>query len=201
MDPIALLVKNKDLVLRLIRFYLPARHADLAGLLKYGFTDIRQVLERASARSTAAIVGVGALCKILLSEFKIGIASKVLSIKGEASSYGMKEAVKEAIKRKDTVGGVFEVRVKGAPVGLGSYVQPDKRLDAKLAQAVVSIPGVKAIEIGLGFGYAESFGSEAHDAIYSNKKKGTCVRAIMPEELRARVSNGEEQSACLYEAD
>jgi chorismate synthase len=193
-SPIALLVKNKDFSIEKLHKVLSPRpgHADLAGLLKYGFTDIRQVLERASARSTAAIVGVGALCKILLSEFKIGIASKVLSIKGEASSYGMKEAVKEAIKRKDTVGGVFEVRVKGAPVGLGSYVQPDKRLDAKLAQAVVSIPGVKAIEIGLGFGYAESFGSEAHDAIYSNKKKGYMRKSNNAGGIEGGVSNGED---------
>lgn len=172
-SPLALLVKNKDFSIEKLHKVLCPRpgHADLAGLLKYGFTDIREVLERASARGTVATVGIGALCKILLSEFNISLTSRVLSIAGDDSSSGMKGAISEAIRLKDTVGGIFEIRASGVPVGLGSYVQPDKRLDGRLAQAVMSIPGIKALEIGLGFGYAVSFGSEVHDAIYRDKKR------------------------------
>ncbi|MBM3243950.1 MAG: chorismate synthase, partial [Candidatus Omnitrophica bacterium] len=176
-SPLAILVRNKDFSIEKLHKVLCPRpgHADLAGLLKYGFTDIREVLERASARSTVATVGIGALCKLFLSQFRISISSKVLSIAGEGASSGMKDAVCQALRSKDTVGGIFEVKVKGAPVGLGSYVQPDKRLDGRLAQAVISIPGIKAIDIGLGFGYAISFGSEVHDAIY----KGTSPKKYL----------------------
>lgn len=170
-SPITLLIKNKDASIEKLHKVLAARpgHADLAGILKYGFSDIREVLERASARSTAATVGIGALCKILLDEFKINITSRVLSIGGESTKEGIIAKISEAIEEKDTIGGIFEVIIKNVPVGLGSYVQGDRRLDARLAAAIMAIPGIKSFEVGLGLGYAVSFGSEVHDPIYHNK--------------------------------
>ncbi|PIP20712.1 MAG: chorismate synthase [Candidatus Omnitrophica bacterium CG23_combo_of_CG06-09_8_20_14_all_40_11] len=176
-SPIAFLIENKDFSIeRLPRVTCPRPgHADLAGLLKYGFADARNVLERASARETASRVGIGAICKIFLAEFRIRISSHVLSIGGESTRLAMIKKISEAKDNKDTVGGIFEVIVKGAPCGLGSYVQADRRLDGRIAQAVMSIPGVKGVEIGLGFGYADKFGSEVHDAIYYTKNKSlTC---------------------------
>jgi chorismate synthase len=164
----------------------------LAGLLKYGFCDIREVLERASARSTAATVAIGALCKILLHEFGMRIFSRVLSIGGEHTKEGMREKIRQAIKEKDTVGGIFEVLVKGLIVGLGSYAQPDRRLDARLAGALMSIPGIKAVEIGLGLGYAVSFGSEVHDAIYFKKGKGYFRKTDHAGGIEGGISNGED---------
>ncbi len=193
-SPITLLVENKDSSIEKLHKVLCPRpgHADLAGLLKYGFSDIREVLERASARSTAATVGIGALCKILLNEFKINITSRVLSVGGENSPPGMKAKISEAIKNKDTVGGIFEVTIKGAPVGLGSYVQPDRRLDGKLAQALISIPGIKALEIGLGLGYAVSFGSEVHDEIFYSRPKGYFHKTNNAGGIEGGISNGED---------
>ena len=170
-SPVTLLVKNKDASIEKLHKVMAARpgHADLAGLLKYGFSDIREVLERASARSTAATVAIGALCKIFLKEFRISVTSKVLSVGGESGKEEIALKIKEAIQNKDTVGGIFEVITKNVPVGLGSYVQPDCRLDSRLAAGIISIPGIKSFEIGLGSGYAVSFGSEVHDAIYYKK--------------------------------
>ncbi|MFH0826324.1 MAG: chorismate synthase [Candidatus Omnitrophota bacterium] len=192
-SPVALLILNKDFSIERLKKVMNPRpgHADLAGFLKYGFSDIRNVLERASARSTVATVGVGALCKIFLSEFGIRIASKVLSIGGESSRQAMMEKIREAVRSKDTVGGVFEVTARGVPVGLGSYAQPDRRLDARLAQSLMSIPGIKAMEIGLGFGYAVSFGSEVHDAIFHSKNKGYFRKTNNAGGMEGGVSNGE----------
>jgi len=193
-SPIALLIKNKDASIEKLHKVLFPRpgHADLAGVLKYGFTDVREVLERASARSTAATVGVGALCKALLSEFNIKISSRVLSIGGEREAKLMMERIEEAISRKDTVGGVFDIRVKGAPVGLGSYVQPDRRLDSRMAANIMAIPGIKSIEVGLGLGYAVSLGSEVHDAIYYNRNRGYFRRTNNAGGIEGGISNGEE---------
>jgi chorismate synthase len=173
-SPITLLIKNKDASIEKLHKIVASRpgHADLAGLLKYGFTDIREVLERASARSTVATVAVGALCKRFLDEFGIVITSHVLSVGGEYTKQGVISKITEAIKNDDTVGGIFEVVAKNVPVGLGSYVQADRRLDSRLAAAIISIPGIKSFEVGLGLGYGVSFGSEVHDAIYYGKKKG-----------------------------
>jgi chorismate synthase len=172
-SPITIFIENKDFSIEKLPKVISPRpgHADLAGFLKYGFSDIREVLERASARSTAATVGIGAICKIFLNKFQIKIFSKVLFIGGECTKPAIIQKIKQA-QDKDTVGGIFEVVVKGAPVGLGSYAQPDRRLDGRLAQAIMSIPGIKAVEIGLGFGYAYKFGSDVHDAIYYAKGKG-----------------------------
>jgi len=193
-SPIALYIENKDFRIEKLPQVICPRpgHADLAGLLKYGFSDIRNVLERASARDTAAIVGIGAICKIFLSEFKINIKSKVVSVGGQTSSLKIKEKILEAIKTKDTVGGIFEVVAKGVPCGLGSYVQPDRRLDARLAGAVMAIPGVKAVEIGLGFGYSNKFGSSCHDAIYYSKEKGFYRKTNNAGGIEGGVSNGED---------
>ncbi len=193
-SPIALLIENRDSSLEKLHRVICPRpgHADLAGLLKYGFSDIRDVLERASARSTAATVGIGALCKIFLREFKIEITSKVISIGGETSHQGKIEKITLAINKKDTLGGIFEVRTKGLPVGLGSYVQPDRRLDGRLTQSIMAIPGIKAVEIGLGFGYADKFGSFVHDAIYYSKDKGYYRKTNNAGGIEGGISNGEE---------
>lgn len=193
-SPIALLIENKDSSIeKLHKVFCPRPgHADLAGLLKYGFTDLREVLERASARSTAASVGIGAICKLLLEEFKIKVSSKLLSIGGENDAQAMKEKISRAINLKDSVGGIFEVVARNVPAGLGSYVQPDKRLDGRLAQEIISIPGIKSFEIGLGLGYAVSFGSEVHDAIYYKKGKGYLRPTNNAGGIEAGVSNGQE---------
>jgi chorismate synthase len=193
-SPITLLIKNKDASIEKLHKVLAARpgHADLAGLLKYGFTDIREVLERASARSTAATVGLGALCKELLNEFGITISSRALSVGGESSAQGITAKITEAINQKDTVGGVFEVVAKNVPVGLGSYVQADRRLEARLAGSIISIPGIKSFEIGLGLGYAVSFGSEVHDAIYFSKGKGYFRKTNNAGGIEGGISNGED---------
>ncbi len=193
-SPLALLIKNKDFSIEKMPKVMCPRpgHADLAGLLKYGFSDIREVLERASARSTAATVGIGAVCKIFLSQFDINIFSKVVSISGETDFIAMKEKISQAITQKDTVGGIFEVIIQGAPVGLGSYVQPDLRLDGRLAGGVMSIPGIKAVEIGLGFGYADAFGSQVHDEIFYSKSKGYFRSSNNAGGIEGGISNGEE---------
>ncbi len=193
-SPITLLIKNKDASIEKLHKVMAARpgHADLAGLLKYGFTDIREVLERSSARSTVATVAIGALCKRFLNEFGIIITSKVLSVGGESAKQGIIAKINEAIENKDTVGGVFEVVAKNVPVGLGSYVQADRRLDSLLAAGIISIPGVKSFEVGLGLGYAVSFGSEVHDAIYYNNKKGYFRPTNNAGGIEGGISNGQE---------
>jgi chorismate synthase len=193
-SPLTLLIENKDASIEKLHKVLSPRpgHADLSGLLKYGFSDIREVLERASARSTAATVGLGALCKILLGEFKIALSSRVLSVGGESSAEGIREKIQEAINNKDTIGGIFEVKAKGVPVGLGSYVQPDRRLDGRFAQALMSIPGIKAVEVGLGLGYGVSFGSEVHDEICFSRNKGYCRKTNNAGGIEGGISNGED---------
>ena len=193
-SPITLLVKNKDTSIEKLHKVLAARpgHADLAGLLKYGFTDIREVLERASARSTVATVAIGAICKGLLREFGIVITSEVLSVGGEFTKKAMEAKINQAIKNKDTVGGIFEVVAKRVPIGLGSYVQADRRLDGRLAASIIAIPGVKSFEVGLGVGYAVGFGSQVHDAIYFNNKKGYFRSTNNAGGIEGGISNGQE---------
>jgi chorismate synthase len=175
-------------------------HADLAGCIKYDQQDIRNILERASARSTVSLVAIGAIAKKLLAEFKISIFSHVVQIGGikvsvdlskgyveinrlaersdlrcydENAAAKMKKEIDTAKNNKDSVGGVFEVVVLGAPIGLGSHVHPDRRLSGKLASAVMSIPSVKGVEIGAGFSSASIPGSSAHDEIFYNNDKFT----------------------------
>ncbi len=146
-------------------------HADLAGSIKYGFDDIRNVLERASARETVMRVAVGAVCKKLLSEFRISISSSIIQIGNVNLTLAdneniIEQTILDATKRKDTLGGIIEVTAKNVPPGLGSYVHWDKRLDGKLAQSLMSIPSVKAVEIGEGILNASKFGSEVQDEIF-----------------------------------
>ncbi|PIQ88802.1 MAG: chorismate synthase [Candidatus Omnitrophica bacterium CG11_big_fil_rev_8_21_14_0_20_42_13] len=192
-SPIAVLIKNKDYKIeKLPAVYSPRPgHADLAGVLKYGFDDIRCVLERASARETAARTAVGAICKMLLAEFKIKINSSICQIGGVYNYSDIKRKINEAKKNKDTLGGVFEVRAFNLPIGLGSYVHCDRRLDGRLSAAVMSIPAVKAVEIGLGFGYAGQFGSGVHDAIYYDKKHNFYRKTNNAGGLEGGVTNGQ----------
>ena len=193
-SPVTFLIRNKDCSIEKLHKVIAARpgHADLAGLLKYGFRDIREVLERASARSTVATVAVGSACRKLLSEFGITISSKVLSVAGENTPAGIKAKISEAILKKDTVGGVFQVTAVNVPVGLGSYVQGPRRLDSRLAAALIAIPGIKSFEVGLGSGFAVSFGSEVHDAIYYRKNKGYVRNTNNAGGIEGGISNGED---------
>ncbi|NQT30388.1 MAG: chorismate synthase [Candidatus Saganbacteria bacterium] len=172
-SPIALRIPNRSTELfdKAITELRPG-HADLAGALKYNQKDIRNILERASARETAAKVAVGAISKKLLSEFKINIFSKVLEIGGAKKEKEWKKLIDEAKEAGDTLGGVFEITITGAPVGLGSYVHWDRRLDGNFAKALMSIPAVKGVEVGLGFSQAAMVGSKVHDEIFYNKEKG-----------------------------
>jgi chorismate synthase len=193
-SPVTLWIKNKDASIEKLHQVVAARpgHADLAGLLKYGFTDIREVLERASARSTVATVALGALCKRFLDEFGIVITSKVLSVGGESTKQGIISKITEAIENKDSVGGILEVVAANVPLGLGSYVQADRRLDSRLAAGIISIPGIKSFEVGLGGGYAVSFGSEVHDAIYHSNSKGYFRLTNNAGGIEGGISNGQE---------
>lgn len=192
-SPIALMLKNNDYRINDLPEVTCPRpgHADLAGALKYGFNDARNVLERASARETAIRVAVGAVCKLLLREFNIVVSSRVVEVMGSTDEEGMKSRIDFAIKKNDTVGGIFEVKAVNLPVGLGSYVHYDLRLDARLALACMSIPGVKSVEIGLGLGYARKLGSQAHDAIFYSGKKGFYRKTNNAGGIEGGMSNGE----------
>src|SRR3954451_9490139 len=137
--------------------------ADLAGALKYGLTDVRDALERASARHTAAIVSAGAVAKALLRELGVSVEGRVL---GD----DLEQRVDDARANRDTVGGVVEVRARGVPPGLGSYATKDDRLDARLAATLMGTQAVKGVEIGDGFALAEQRGSEAHDEIVRDER-------------------------------
>ena len=176
-------------------------HADLAAVLKYASQDIRNILERSSARETAARVAVGAICKRFLDEFGIKVMSWVKEIggvKGQGSrvknekdietffemaessdvrcpdkkiSEEMRKTIDRARKNGDSLGGIFEVVVTGIPPGLGSHVQWDRKLDGNLARALMSIQAIKGVEVGTGFKAAERFGSEVHDEIFYRSQK------------------------------
>lgn len=193
-SPLGLLIENKDFSIDAQAQVTNPRpgHADLTGVLKYGLDDARGVSERASARETAIRVAMGAVCKILLAEFGITIRSKVLNIGGKTTLSAMQKIIDQAIEQKDTLGGIFAVVAQGVPAGLGSYVQPDRRLNARLTQAVMSIPGIKAVEFGLGFGYADKFGSQAHDAIYFSKDRGYYHKTNNAGGIEGGISNGED---------
>jgi len=199
-------------------------HADLAGSLKYDRIDARDILERASARETVARVACGAICKKLLREFGIAIGSHVAELGGVVANVGAqhaaplpehinelsdqspvrcldKDAEAEIIRRidaakaaGDTLGGIVEVVALGVPVGLGSHVSWDTKLDGRLAQAMMSIPAVKGVELGLGFEAARRKGSEVHDEIMpgftraTNRAGGTEGGMTTGEPLVARVA-------------
>jgi chorismate synthase len=208
-------------------------HADLAGALKYGLTDIRDVLERASARETAARVAVGAMARQLLAQFGIDVLSHVTTIGGvgvdeslaipidriraipadsplgcadPAIEQAMIAAIDRAREAGDTLGGAFEVVVAGLPVGLGSYVQWDRKLDGRLAQAIVSIPAIKAVGIGKGPDVARLPGSRIHDEILPRAgARGTGHDAVGVDRLtnnagglEGGVTNGEQLRVTGY---
>lgn len=178
-------------------------HADLAAMQKYGFDDARDALERASARETAARVAAGALAKLLLRELGVDVLSHVVAMGGVAAPAGtrpgpgdretvdsspvrcfdpgaseaMVTAIKAAAKQGDSVGGIVEVVANGVPVGLGSHVHWDRKLDALLAFSLMSIQAVKAVEIGDGWEVAGRLGSQAHDPISWDAEAGTYRRA------------------------
>lgn len=227
-SPISLIINNKDWPnwqdVMAVEAEAPAGgeltrprpgHADLAGLLKYGFGDIRNVLERASARETAARVAVGAVAKRFLAELDIVVGSSVIAIgdnrtnmaietpedsaKADASPVrcldedienDIKAAIDEAGAAGETLGGVFEVAVFGAPVGLGSYAHWDRRLDGALARALMSVPAVKGVEIGDGFDLAVRPGSEAHDEIAYSPERGFFRSTNRSGGLEAGMTNG-----------
>ena len=144
-------------------------HADFAAYQKYAFSDLRYSLERSSARETATRVAVGAICQSILKNYDISFSSQVLSIGGKSENF--EKTIDEAKEMGDTLGGVIEIIVKNPPSGLGSFVHWERRIDSKLAGALMSIPAVKSVEIGLGKDYADALGSKVHDEIiYENGK-------------------------------
>jgi chorismate synthase len=160
-------------------------HADLAGALKYGLADVRDALERASARHTAAVVAAGAVAKALLRELGVEVVGAVLD------AAALPGRVDEARQERDTIGGVVEVRAQGVPPGLGSYVARADRLDARLAAALMGIQAVKGVEIGEGFALAQLRGSEAHDEIHRDER-GLYRETNHAGGIEAGISNGEE---------
>jgi chorismate synthase len=206
-NPITLLIRNKDwenwkeimspepgppATEKVVTCPRPG-HADLVGAIKYNHRDIRNVLEKASARETAIRVAVGAVAKRLLAEFGMNVYSYTIAIGGvtvalgkdlsveeaferaeksdvrcpdEATSEKMVARIREAKHKGDTLGGIFEVVVTNPPLGLGSYAQWDRRLTGRLAMALMSIQAMKGVEVGMGFEAAQRFGSEVHDEIF-----------------------------------
>lgn len=146
-------------------------HADLPGAVKYHHHDIRDVLERSSARETATRVAVGAICQDILRKFDIAGEAKTLSIGGFSTEEDIDKTIDEARKNGESLGGEIEIRFKNLPVGLGSFVHWDRRLDGRLAGAMMSIPAVKAVEIGLGKGVSALTGSKVHDEIFSSQNE------------------------------
>lgn len=176
-------------------------HADLVGAIKYGHSDIRNVLEKASARETAIRVAIGGVAKSLLAEFDMRVVSYTMDIGGVAApspndplmayehaeqsevrchdpetAKKMVEQIRAAKHKGDSLGGIFEVVVTNVPIGLGTYAQWDRRLSARLAFAAMSIQAMKGVEIGMGFESARRFGSEVHDDIYFDKSTGQFTR-------------------------
>jgi chorismate synthase len=195
-------------------------HADLAGAIKYNYPESRYILERASARETAARVALGGVAKAFLREFGIEVLSHVIAVgperlgreaswdeiatlarrdevllgcvDGEAEQR-MKAVVDEAYRTGDTVGGIFEVVAHGVPVGLGSHIAWDTRLDGRLAQAVVSIQAVKGVEIGHAEEGSASFGSKVQDTIhYNREERGFFRGANRAGGLEGGITNGED---------
>jgi len=219
-SPITLAIKNADQSIDRLPVIVEPRpgHADLAGALKYDAKDIRDILERASARETVARVSVGTIAKMLLNEFGIRIASHVTVIGGveaKAKTLGFNQivmiaersavrcadphasnlmcrAIEKAMEEGDTVGGIFEIIINGVPPGLGSYSQWDKRIDARLAKAVMSIQAVKGVSFGIGFEAARRRGSMVHDEIFHEKKKGFFRKTNSAGGVEGGMTNGED---------
>ena len=220
-SPIAMRIANRDYPNWAGREHPPitlARpgHADFAGSVKYGFGDVRLAAERSSARETAARVAVGSLARQLLRHFGIEAAVHVLQIGSAAlersgvtfpelaaaeqspvrctdpePSQAMMAEIERAKAAGDTLGGIFEIQIKGVPVGLGSYVHWDRRLDSRLAAALMSIPGIKGVEIGEGFAAAQKLGSQVHDELFYEHDRGYYRRTNRAGGIEGGMSNGE----------
>lgn len=227
-DPITLQIKNRDWSNWLQKMSVTGEpfgekvtaarpgHADLVGIHKYDRKDIRDILERASARETAAKVAVGAVCQQFLHDISISVFSHVVNIGGvevdrhninyaklanntsdlncldEVAETKMRQKIREAGQAGDTLGGIFEVIIKGAPEGLGSHIQWDKRLDGKLAQSLMSIQAIKAVEIGEGVSYAYNPGSKMHDEMFYDENKQVYRRTNHAGGLEGGMTNGED---------
>ncbi|MFH1645884.1 MAG: chorismate synthase [Candidatus Omnitrophota bacterium] len=218
-SPIAMLIKNKDFKIDLlgeVRCPRPG-HADLAGAIKYGTDDARNILERASARETAARTAVGALCKILLAECGIEVFSYTKSIgcvdadvlklsyekirsaclksdlncPDKNAENLMKKEIDKAKAAGDTLGGTFEVIAVNLPIGLGSCMHYDRKLDARLAAELCSIQAIKGVEFGAGFEGCKLFGSQFHDAITLKGKK-IARKTNNAGGIEGGMSNGED---------
>jgi chorismate synthase len=230
-NPIGLLVANKDWenwkdVMAVEPSQAPPAkvvtrprpgHADLVGAIKYGHRDIRNVLEKASARETAIRVAIGGVAKALLSQFGMRVVSYTMEIGGvtatrvddplvaydraersdvrcpdEAAGAQMIERIRAAKHKGDTLGGVFEIIATNPPIGLGSYAQWDRRLGARLAMAAMSIQAMKGVEIGMGFEAARRFGSEVHDEIhYEHDGKQFVRKTNNAGGLEGGITNGQ----------
>ncbi|MDR2426344.1 MAG: chorismate synthase [Endomicrobium sp.] len=229
-SPIALYVENKDWdnwkgIMSPISVDLDEKvllkprpgHADLAGLMKYGVSDFRDILERASARETAARVVAGAVCKELLKEFAITILSYTLQIgkvcgnisavpsdkiwhntemsyvrcPDAVASKKMIRLIKNTASKGDTLGGKLVVSAHNVPVGLGSHTQWDLKLDGRLAQSLMSVQAIKAVEFGSGVKLASLPGSASHDEIFYNNKKGFYRKTNRAGGIEGGMSNGE----------
>ncbi len=192
-------------------------HADLAGGIKYGHKDFRNILERASARETAARVAVGAVAKTILERCGVTVGGHVVSIGGSTPSKAeytrfregaasetsllrcldrsveqeMVKLIDKAVMNGETLGGVFEIKAFDVPVGLGSHVHWDRRLDSDLASAVMSIPAIKGVQIGAGFRGAELPGSAVHDAILHDTSRGFYRETNNAGGIEGGISNGE----------
>ena len=219
-NPISIMIKNRGTNIDLVEITRPRPgHGDLAGALKYNQKGGRNVLERASARETAMRVAIGSICKLFLKEFNISIYSHVIQIgdtKAMKNYYNritkddlikadkspvrvldkkseglMIEKIEEAKKNGDTLGGIIEVIGTSIPVGLGSYTNWDRKLDGKIAQSILSIPGIKGIEFGLGFDTSNILGSEYHDEIFYGNN-GYYRETNNAGGIEGGVSNGED---------
>lgn len=191
-------------------------HVDLAGAIKYGFKDVRNVLERSSARETAMRVAVGAVAKKVLNLLSIDVFSHVVAIGNvnleQLYSYEeikkqvanspvfcvdtevsnkMIEEIKGAKEKGDTLGGIIEIIVRNVPIGIGSYVHWDRKLDGMLAQALISIQAIKSVEFGLGFAVAQNYGSKVHDEIKFTQDRGIYHETNNAGGIEGGVSNGE----------
>jgi chorismate synthase len=195
-------------------------HADLAGAIKYNYPDARYILERASARETTVRVAVGAVCKAFLGQFGLSVLSHVVAVGSETlgrpatwqelvtlsqkkevllgcvddeAEQRMKAVVDEAYRTGDTVGGVFEVVAHGVPIGLGSHITWDTRLDGRLAQAIVSMQAVKGVEVGFAQEGAAAFGSKVQDTIHYNRDDRAFFRgANRAGGLEGGMTNGQD---------
>jgi chorismate synthase len=219
-SPVSLLVKNADNTIdKLPKVYEPRPgHADLSGILKYNLSDVRDVLERASARETVSRVAAGSICKILLAEFGITVVSHVVAIGVVSAKAGnmtfdkiasssmkspvmctdagasarMCKEIDKAMATGDTLGGIFEVLIHGAPPGLGSHAQWDRRIDGSLARAIMSIQAIKGVDFGIGFKAARLPGSFAHDEIFYDKKKGFYRKSNNAGGIEGGMTTGED---------